>query len=322
MAEQNGDTPAPAGAPEVKDPPVADPKPAEPAPAEPKAADPSPVADPKPAEPAPAEPASDWATVRTKFANGDEKLEKRLARYSSLESALEAMVAAQDKIAKGEHKAPLADDATPEELAAYRAANGIPETPDKYEVALADGLVVGEADKPLVDGFLAQAHELNMKPAEVNKMLSWYFKEQEALAGARAVSDRQSTQLAAAGLEEAWGSEVELNLNMVRGMLGQAPKGVSEVLADARAADGTPLMNHVPTLRWLADMAREINPVATIVPGSNTNAMQTLETEISNMKKMMGDKNSDYNKGPHSERLQARYRELLDAKAKYEARHG
>ena len=134
MAEQNADTSTNVDAAAVEDQTQQ--------PTEPQAKPvPEPAATPAPepaatTEPAAEPPKDNWAELRTKFAKGDEKLEKRLARYSSVESALEAMLAAQDKIAKGEHKTPLGDNPTPEELAAYREANGIPESADKYEVAL------------------------------------------------------------------------------------------------------------------------------------------------------------------------------------------
>ena len=83
----------------------------------------------------------------------DKKL-KKLGRYASPQAALDALFNAQARISSGELKAPLKEDATPEEKAAWRAENNIPETPDKYELKLSDGLIVGDADKPLVDDFL------------------------------------------------------------------------------------------------------------------------------------------------------------------------
>lgn len=315
MADQAGDTPVVTGAPEVKDPvvtpPAADPKPAEPV------ADPKPVADTPVVKDEPPATGDDWASLREKFAKGDDKLSKRLARYSSVDSALEALVAAQDKIAKGEHKTPLGADATPEEIAAYRAANGIPEKPEDYKVELAENLVIGDADKPLVDAFLKDvAHPANMPPAEANKMLSWYFAQQEAAAEQRTQADFNAKEQGEEALREEWGSEFKLNKNLIIGMLDSAPDGVKDNLLSARTADGTPLASHPATLRWLADVARELNPVATVVPGSGTNSLQTVETELAGLKKMMGDKNSEYWKGPLAAKHQERYLKLVDVKQK------
>jgi len=97
----------------------------------------------------------DW---RQNYADGDEKMAKRLERYSSPKNALDALVAAQNKISSGEMQTTLKADATDEERADWRETNGVPATPDGYEVNLFDGLVVGEADKPMVDSFLESAH--------------------------------------------------------------------------------------------------------------------------------------------------------------------
>jgi len=316
MADQTGDTPVVTGTPEVKEPvvtpPAADSKPAEPVADTKLVADPAPVVKDEP-------PATgtDWAALREGFAKGDEKLAKRLARYSSVDSALEALVAAQDKIAKGEHKTPLGADATPEEIAAFRAANGIPEKPEDYKIELADNLVVGEADKPLVDAFLKEiAHPGNMPPGEANKVLSWYFAQQEAAAEERTQLDFNAKEQGEEALREEWGSEFKLNKNLIIGMLDSAPDGVGDSILSARTADGTPLASHPATLRWLADMAREINPVATVVPGSGTNAAQTIETELAGLTKMMGDKNSEYWKGPLADKNQERYRQLIEVQQK------
>ena len=315
MAEQNADTSTNVDAAAVEDQTQQTQHPTEPQ------ATPAATPAPEPAatvEPAAEPPKDNWAELRTKFAKGDEKLEKRLARYSSVESALEAMLAAQDKIAKGGHKTPLGDNPTPEELAAYREANGIPEAADKYEIALDAGLVVGEQEKPIVDGFLNVAHELNMKPAEVNKTLNWYFAEQEKQIAARQEQDEAVRVETDTQLAEVWGTEHKLNKNLIVGMLDQAPEGVKDGLMNARMPDGTPVMSHANTLRWLADTARTLNPVATVVPGSGTNAMQTIETELANLTKMMADSKSDYWKGPHAEANQKRYLDLVTAKQKYE----
>jgi hypothetical protein len=104
---------------------------------------------------------------------------------------------------------------------------------------------------------------------------------------------------------------------MITNLLSSAPEGVAEHVMNARAPDGTPLMSHIPTLRWLADTARTLNPTATIVPPSGSNTLEAMETEIAKYFTMAGDRNSEYWKGPMKDKHQARYRELLDMQEKY-----
>jgi hypothetical protein len=264
--------------------------------------------------PEPKPEALDWASIRTKMAGSDEKLLKQLSRYGTLDEAVKAGIEAQKKLAATRSVAKPGPDSTPEELAAYRAANGIPESPDKYEVALPNGIVVGDDDKPFLDAFLNTAHGLNLTPEQVNSLAATQLELKEKEVQARALRDLESKEKAAEELRspDVWGSEVKLNVNLITGWLDSAPEGVKEQLLGARLADGTPLGNHVPTLKWMASQAREINPMATVVPGSGSNAQQALEGELDNIKKLMADHKSDYWKGPKAAKMQARFRELVE----------
>lgn len=270
---------------------------------------------PAPAAPT-AAPVDDWASMRTKIAGTDEKVLKRLSRYGTLDEAIKAGIEAQNKI--GSMSARPGKDASPEEMAAYRELNGIPESADKYEFNLPDGIVLGEADKPYVDAFTKVAHEENLTPAQVNKLAAAHLEMREKDIQARAIADHESLAKTKETLKspEVWGSEVELNINLINGMLDGAPQGVKEQLNGARLADGSPLGNHIPTLQWLATMAREQNPMATVVPGSGANAQQALESEISKLEGLMGDQTSEYWKGSNAEKNQARYRDLITARSK------
>lgn len=259
---------------------------------------------------------SDWASLRTQYSKGDEKLEKRLARYSSAEAALDALVAAQNKIASGQVKSPLPENATPEQVNEWRAENGIPTKAEEYEIKLSNGLVLGDDDKPYVDKFLSQALEANMKPEQVNKVLDWYYQNQDAQIAELKVADQAAAQAAAEEMRKEWGSEYKLNFNMINSMLDTAPEGVKDQILGARLADGAPLGSNPAVLRWLATTARELNPTATVVPTQGSNAAATIEAELASITKLMGDHKSEYWKGPTSERLQTRYRELVSVQEK------
>lgn len=260
--------------------------------------------------------AKDWATLRSEYAKGDDKLLKRLERYSSQEAVIDALIAAQNKIASGTMKQALPKDATPEQLAEWRTENGIPESPDKYSIELEGGRTIGEADKVVVDEFLKQAHAQNMSPEQVSKTVSWYMAEQERQLEARHQMDAEHRTQAEEQLRQEWGSEFKLNNNMINGLLDTAPEGVKDQLLGARLADGTPLGNDPGVLRFLANLAREVNPVATVVPGSGGNALQAIESELADLAKMMGDRKSEYWKGPKANSLQERYRQLVTVQQK------
>lgn len=263
-----------------------------------------------PAEKAPPAP-SDWATRRTEYAKGDEKLLARLSRYSSEKDVVDAMIAAQNKISSGGLKAPLPDDPSPEEMAAWRAENGVPLTPKDYGIKAPEG-----ADEAQLGEFLNTAHELNMTPAQVEKLVAWRTSVDQQQAEQRAEMDAKSKDEGTEALRADWGSEYKLNVNLITGLLDGAPEGLKDQIMGGRLADGNLIGNSPDALRWLASMARAVNPLATVVPGSGVNAAQAVQSELDNLKTLMGDSNSEYWKGPKSEAHQKRFRELVSVQAK------
>jgi hypothetical protein len=308
-----GDTPAvaavaaPAAVAAVVDPAVATPAPAVAAPA--VAVDPA--AAPKPLE--------DWATLRATYAKEDEKLLKRLERYSSPKDALDALIAAQNKIAAGGMKSTLPEKPTPEQLAEYRKDNGIPAKPGDYDIGKGS-LPISEADGPVIDSFLKAAHDANFTEGQAKQALGWFFQNQQAELNAQVAAEAAQKEVNIEALRKDWGSEYQLNLNLIDNFLNTAPAGLADQILGARLADGSPLANNPDALRWLASTAREINPTATVVPGSGTGSLDTIVTEKAKIEKLMGDYKSEYHKGPGAQAMQQRYRDLVDVEVKLQKR--
>lgn len=271
---------------------------------------PAPAADP--AAPPPG-PAADWPEDWRQKYSQDPSILKRLERYASPKAALDALFAAQNRISKGDLLPTLKENATPEDIADYRQAHGIPETPEGYDLTLANGMVVGEADRPMVDDFLAKAHANNMHPTQVKEALGWYFDKQEQARIAQEARDTESRMKSEDELRAEFGPEYRRNVTLANQLLDSAPGGIKDRLLGGRMADGTPIGNDPNVIRWLVSLSRELNPVATVVPGSGSNAVQAVEAEISGLRKMMGDNKSEYWKGPNAAKNQARYRELTSA---------
>ena len=317
MADPQGGTPADPGTPNpapIEPNPTDPPKPAGDEPPKPAGDPPKPAGD-EPPKPAGDEPAADdWATLRAKYAGDDEKLAKRLSRYSSIESALDALVAAQNKISSGALKLEKpGEGATDEELAAWRKQVGVPDDPSGYDLA---DLKLDDITKETTEDFLKFAHGKDMPAEYVKTAVEWSVERAEALIEARREEDLRIKEEGEESLREEWGSEFKLNKNLIKGLLDTAPEGVGDAIMFGRLADGTPITSDPKTLRWLASLAREINPTATVVPGSGTNQAQALESELATLKTLMADKQSEYWKGPKAEKNQKRYRELIDVQSK------
>lgn len=269
-----------------------------------------------PAEPPATNANGEWpATWRQLIAGDDPKVVKQLERFASPKALAESFLETRKKISSGELRSPLPKDATPEQLAQWRADNGIPETPDKYDLTMPDGLVIGEADKPMVDTVVAAMHGMNATPEMVKATVKTYFeiRKQEMQRLAEADVDHK-TEVDQQMIDE-WGGDYKANVNAIKGLLAQAPQEAAAALMSARTQDGRALANYPSVIRWLAGLAREINPVATLVPGAADQG-KAVSDEIASIEAKMGDRNSEYWKGPKAANLQARYRELITAREK------
>lgn len=250
--------------------------------------------------------AADW---RTKL-SGD-KADKQLERMASPKDVYNSWKALQGRLSSGELKSTLPKDAKPEEVAKWRAENGIPEKPEDYKMP--EGLVVGDADKPMIDLFLKDMHGKNASPDVVQAAVQSYYKIVEQQAAAIAENDVAHKTEMEDTLRAEWGGDYRKNVNAITGMLESAPGGIKDKILSARTADGRAILNDPDVLRWFARTALELNPVATVVPAGG-DQMGAITDEIGKIEKLMGNRQSEYWKGPGAEKMQARYRELVTAR--------
>ena len=275
-------------------------------------------ADPAPAPAAKTEPQSDWAPDWRSKISADGKHLKTLERFDSPKSMFDSYMALRQKLDSGELK-PVSEfpaGGKPEQQAEWRKAHGIPDAPEGYELAFDDGLVIGEHDKPIVDGFLAAAHSANASPQQVNQIMHWYYEEQERVLTAQEEADANFLRESEDTLRAEWGGDFRTNINMIKGLVDTMPADVRDLFLNARLGDGKALVNHPDMARWLAMNARTINPVATVVPGAGANIAGAIDDEITSIEKMMRTDRQAYNK---DEKMQARLRELYGARERAKA---
>lgn len=258
----------------------------------------------------PQQAAQDWPDDwRTKLAGDDEKALKKLERFNSINDVLKYAQNLEKKMSSGEFKRSLPEDASEEDIKQWRVENGVPESADGYDLDV-DGLVVGEDDKPYLDEFLKTAHESNMPNDQVKQVVAWHYQNLEKQQQERAEADSAFTQESMEALRSEWGGEYKQNINMIKGLLSSAPEGFAERIMSARLGDDKPLGSDPEALKWLAGMARQINPVATVVPNAGGNQAGAIQDEISQINKTMRENPNAYWK---DEKMQARMRELLSA---------
>lgn len=252
----------------------------------------------------------DWRDTASK---GDAKIAARLSRYASPEAVATALIAAQNRISSGELKPQLGKSASAEEVAAWRAEQGIPATHDKYDLDLGNGFVIGADDKPLVEKFLQAAHGSNQTPDQVKASLRAYYEVNEEITAQRAGNDRRIQEESTETLRADWGPDFRRNINLVHNLLDTTTsKELKESFLGGRLADGTPIGSSPEALKMLLGLALVNNPTATVVPGAGGgNQGEALDDAISKIEKVMRTNRAAYNK---DEKMQSQYRDLLTAR--------
>lgn len=237
-----------------------------------------------------------------------DKLVKRLQRYNS-PADMAKTIREQDKLIPTLKK-PLQKDATPEQVTEWRKENGIPETPDKYDLGLPDGTVLGDADKKIVDAWVQKVHGANASPEIVKAGTAAYLAIRDEMAIELAELNLDAKDNVAATLGAKWGADYKPNIAGVNSMLGQADSAVVEAIMGSRGPDGISLLNKPEVMEWLAGHARELGFVgATVVP-SGGDLGATMEKELEGLKQQM---NKDLDAWRKDTKAQARYQELTNA---------
>lgn len=249
----------------------------------------------------------DW---RQNMAGSDEKELAQAGRYASPKDVWNKARALEKRLSAGELRPVLGKDAKPEEVAEYRAAMGIPEAPDKYD--LGNDMTISEADKPLIAKLFSAAHGTNQTTEQVKASVKAYREIQTEAREALQEKDSQTRDSAADALRSEWGPDFRRNINLINGLLdGAGSQSVKDAVLDARLPDGTKFGNSPEVMKLLVGLALVQNPAGVVVPGGSGDQAASIDSEIGKIEKVMRENRAAYNK---DEKLQARYRELLGAR--------
>lgn len=206
---------------------------------------------PPPQQVAPADWPTDW---RTKIAGEDKTYHKTLERYASPVEYGKALRALQQRVGSGEIKFPLQANATPEQTAAWRKENGVPEKADGYKV---DDAKVTKETKPIIDKFLAAVHEKNWTQTQVDDVLQSYFALEAAQKQQVATIDSDFKTKGEDALRVEWGPDYRRHVNAVDNLLATMPEELSEIFVNGRLADGRMIGSDPRVIRWLHGLAMD-----------------------------------------------------------------
>ncbi len=262
---------------------------------------------------------------RHDMAGGDKSFLKTLDRFESPAALAKAYRELTARLSSGELRATRGpgDKATPEQIAAWRAEQGLPESAAAYVDGLtsATGDVMGEAEKPLLASFAEQAMKGHWTRAQYDQAVGWYFALQDRILARRQQADADFKQLAASDLMREWGADYAANRNAVGQFFDKTfPQQLKQHLLNARLPDGTILANHPAFNRAILEVAKTIDPRGATLPNAAGTGLSNVESRIAEIegKYMRASHGSDpwktYWSGETGARMQQEYRGLLAAR--------
>jgi hypothetical protein len=262
---------------------------------------------------------------RDDLAGSDKAFRKTLDRFDSLAALAKAYRELTVRLSSGDLKAvrPPPANATPEQVAAWRAEQGLPQNAAAYVEGLqfGDGTVPGEAEKALLDSFAEEAMKGRWTADQYNQAVGWYFAAQDRLAAARDHADAAFKQEASAELMREWGHDYAANRNAIAQFFDRSfPADFRDALLTARLPDGGILANHPAFNRAILEVATSLNPSGTVLPNASGGGLSGVESRITEIegKYMRAPRGSDlwksYWTGDSGARMQQEYRGLLAAR--------
>lgn len=255
--------------------PAADPTPAA-TPAAP--ADPTPAA-PQQAQPEPISPSPFSGALKDdgSFADGwidrlpseFDPYRATLANYRNLETLAGALVESKRAaMEKSQGVKPPGAESTPEEIAAFRKAMGVPDSPDGYGIAAPENLPEGvEWDEQLAGDFAATAHELGLNPDQAKKLSDWYTQQMAESVNGQFSQREQAMEAEREKLKQAFGAKFDARMNAAK----------RAALTLGLDPETNPAFNNAETVQAmarLADMLGEDQIVGGDAPGRLSPAAQ------------------------------------------------
>ena len=109
------------------------------------------------------------------------KSHQGLGRYKDVDSLAKGYLELEKKLGERSGVKPLTPESTPEDIAAYRAAMGVPESWEKYEVETPDYPEAVAPTAESVAAFRQTAHALHLTPAQLDGIFQWHAQAQAQL---------------------------------------------------------------------------------------------------------------------------------------------
>jgi hypothetical protein len=270
-------------------------------------------------------------TWRQDLAGGDKTFLKTLDRFDSPAALAKAYRELTTKLSAGELRAVKGpgDNATPEQVAAWRTSHGLPENAEAYVsgLKLADGMLAGEANRPLLASFAEAALAGNWSGEQYSQAVRWYFATQDRLLAERQRADGEFKHATSRDLMREWGNDYAVNRNTVAQFCDRHfAQDLKIDLLNARLPNGSALANHPGFNKAILEVARIVDPHGSQLPNASGAGLSNVESRIAEIegKYMRAAHGSDqwktYWTGESGARMQQEYRGLVAAREQTRSR--
>ena len=248
-----------------------------------------------------------------------------LDRFDSPAALAKAYRELTTKLSSGELRAVKGpgDNATPEQVAAWRTAHGLPENAEAYVsgLKLADGMLAGEANRPLLASFAEAALAGNWTGEQYSQAVRRYFAMQDQVLAARQRADGEFKQASARDFMREWGHDYDINRSTVAQFCDRHfARDLKLDLLNARLPNGAMLANHPGFNKAILEIASIVDPRGSLLPNTSGAGLSNVESRIAEIesKYMRAAHGSDqwktYWTGESGARMQQEYRGLVAAR--------
>ena len=214
----------------------------------------------EPAIPETPAPETDW---RLSLAGDNADRAKSLERFSSANDFMDAYDKQGTDLAAQAVRVP-SEDASEEEVSAYRAAIGVPDDPSGYDIQLAEEHT--PVDELTMDFLRTSSHEMGFNQEQVAKVIEMGQQRETALQQAESAALQKSNQETELALKAQWGTDFKENSNLVGALLNQY-FGDDRSFLQTKDGNGVPLGSNPEFANLLADHARLLSSDGALVGG-------------------------------------------------------
>lgn len=255
----------------------------------------------------------DWQDRMLKDLGGDAEALKAakawIGRRKSPQDVLKSAIAAEQKIRSGEYKqAAPPEDASPEQIAAWRESQGIPKEPTGYKLPAIKGHDWSDADKEIIGQLNTLMHGANARQEHIDAALGFYVQTVQAAKEQQDAADLAAKEAIEDKRRQEYGTRFRGMNSLVNRLMRDPeamPSGLGEALMGARnPKTGVPLRYDPEFTRWLDDMALSRYGEGGLVTGEESAALNNREAEI--LKVMREDPDRYWNEGLNIELAQIR----------------